>query len=71
MQRYDKRGQYDLSLSKTDEAIEHTPTVVDLYSAKVSEWFFFSLYSFMPQIKIIASTAPSIMVFKVWYPDQG
>ena len=25
----------DLSLSKIDEAIEHTPTVIDLYSAKV------------------------------------
>ena len=35
MQHYDKRGQYDLSLSKIDEDIEHTPTVIDLYSAKV------------------------------------
>ncbi|KAF1865787.1 hypothetical protein Lal_00021788 [Lupinus albus] len=33
-QHYDKRGQYDLALSKIDEAIEHTPTVIDLYSVK-------------------------------------
>ncbi|OIW11907.1 hypothetical protein TanjilG_18180, partial [Lupinus angustifolius] len=33
-QHYDKRGQYDLALSKVDEAIEHTPTVIDLYSVK-------------------------------------
>ena len=35
MQHYDRRGQYDMALSKIDEAIEHTPTVIDLYSAKV------------------------------------
>ncbi|KAK7255315.1 hypothetical protein RIF29_28722 [Crotalaria pallida] len=33
-QHYDRRGQYEISLSKIDEAIEHTPTVIDLYSAK-------------------------------------
>ncbi|KAL5576384.1 hypothetical protein UlMin_018083 [Ulmus minor] len=33
-QHYDRRGQYDIALSKIDEAIEHTPTVIDLYSAK-------------------------------------
>lgn len=33
-QHYDRRGQYDISLSKIDEAIEHTPTVIDLYSVK-------------------------------------
>ncbi|KAM1822990.1 hypothetical protein ACFX13_025647 [Malus domestica] len=33
-QHYDRRGQYDMALSKIDEAIEHTPTVIDLYSAK-------------------------------------
>ncbi|CAL0325972.1 unnamed protein product [Lupinus luteus] len=33
-QHYDKRGQYDVALSKIDEAIEHTPTVIDLYSVK-------------------------------------
>ncbi|GMN37279.1 hypothetical protein TIFTF001_006685 [Ficus carica] len=33
-QHYDRRGQYDLALSKIDEAFEHTPTVIDLYSAK-------------------------------------
>ncbi|KAM5578948.1 N-terminal acetyltransferase A complex auxiliary subunit NAA15 [Rosa sericea] len=33
-QHYDRRGQYDMALSKIDEAVEHTPTVIDLYSAK-------------------------------------
>ncbi|XP_050384710.1 N-terminal acetyltransferase A complex auxiliary subunit NAA15 [Argentina anserina] len=33
-QHYDRRGQSDMALSKIDEAIEHTPTVIDLYSAK-------------------------------------
>ncbi|XP_062083607.1 N-terminal acetyltransferase A complex auxiliary subunit NAA15-like [Humulus lupulus] len=35
-QHYDRRGQYEIALSKIDEAIEHTPTVIDLYSGKVS-----------------------------------
>lgn len=35
IQHYDRRGQYDIALSKINEAIEHTPTVIDLYSAKV------------------------------------
>ncbi|XP_023514565.1 N-terminal acetyltransferase A complex auxiliary subunit NAA15-like [Cucurbita pepo subsp. pepo] len=33
-QHYDRRGQYDIALSKIDEAIKHTPTVIDLYSVK-------------------------------------
>ncbi|KAG6665313.1 N-terminal acetyltransferase A complex auxiliary subunit NAA15 [Carya illinoinensis] len=33
-QHYDRRGQYGVALSKIDEAIEHTPTVIDLYSVK-------------------------------------
>ncbi|XP_011000818.1 PREDICTED: N-alpha-acetyltransferase 16, NatA auxiliary subunit-like [Populus euphratica] len=33
-QHFDRRGQYDVALSKIDEAIEHTPTVIDLYSVK-------------------------------------
>uniref|UniRef100_A0A5B7AM12 Putative N-alpha-acetyltransferase 16, NatA auxiliary subunit n=1 Tax=Davidia involucrata TaxID=16924 RepID=A0A5B7AM12_DAVIN len=33
-QHYDRRGQYDSALAKIDEAIEHTPTVIDLYSVK-------------------------------------
>ncbi|KAL4293182.1 hypothetical protein AHAS_Ahas18G0102500 [Arachis hypogaea] len=33
-QHYDRRGQYKVALSKIDEAIEHTPTVIDLYSVK-------------------------------------
>ncbi|KAF5739129.1 acetyltransferase-related family protein [Tripterygium wilfordii] len=33
-QHYDKRGQYNIALSKIDEAMGHTPTVIDLYSAK-------------------------------------
>ncbi|XP_039124680.1 N-terminal acetyltransferase A complex auxiliary subunit NAA15 [Dioscorea cayenensis subsp. rotundata] len=33
-QHYDRRGQHDVALAKIDEAIEHTPTVIDLYSAK-------------------------------------
>jgi hypothetical protein len=36
MQHYDRRGQYDIALNKIDEAISHTPTVIDLYSVKVS-----------------------------------
>ncbi|KAI7993585.1 N-terminal acetyltransferase A complex auxiliary subunit NAA15, partial [Camellia lanceoleosa] len=34
VQHYDRRGQYDIALAKIDEAIEHTPTVIDLYSVK-------------------------------------
>ncbi|KAJ0960818.1 hypothetical protein J5N97_001267 [Dioscorea zingiberensis] len=33
-QHYDSRGQHDIALAKIDEAIEHTPTVIDLYSTK-------------------------------------
>ncbi|KAL1565087.1 N-alpha-acetyltransferase 16, NatA auxiliary subunit [Salvia divinorum] len=33
-QHYDRRWQYDVALKKIDEAIEHTPTVIDLYSVK-------------------------------------
>ncbi|KAI4965364.1 hypothetical protein ZWY2020_054720 [Hordeum vulgare] len=31
---YDRRSQYDIALDKIDEAILHTPTVIDLYSIK-------------------------------------
>ncbi|KAG8379893.1 hypothetical protein BUALT_Bualt07G0136600 [Buddleja alternifolia] len=33
-QHYDRCGQYDAAIRKIDEAIEHTPTVIDLYSVK-------------------------------------
>ncbi|KAK9677157.1 hypothetical protein RND81_11G124400 [Saponaria officinalis] len=33
-QHYDRRCQYDIALAKIDEAMSHTPTVIDLYSAK-------------------------------------
>ncbi|XP_057451305.1 N-terminal acetyltransferase A complex auxiliary subunit NAA15-like [Lotus japonicus] len=33
-QHYDRRSQYEIALSKINEAIEHTPTVIDLYSVK-------------------------------------
>lgn len=33
-QHYDRRGQFDVALSKIDEAIKHTPTVIDLYLVK-------------------------------------
>ncbi|KAF1859666.1 hypothetical protein Lal_00010250 [Lupinus albus] len=33
-QHYDRRGQYETALSKINEAIKHTPTVIDLYSVK-------------------------------------
>ncbi|KAL4589164.1 hypothetical protein LXL04_002068 [Taraxacum kok-saghyz] len=33
-QHYDRRGQYDVALAKIEEAIQHTPTVIDLYSVK-------------------------------------
>uniref|UniRef100_A0A7N0RHA1 Uncharacterized protein n=1 Tax=Kalanchoe fedtschenkoi TaxID=63787 RepID=A0A7N0RHA1_KALFE len=33
-QHYDRRGQYAIALAKVDEAIEHTPTVIDLSSVK-------------------------------------
>ena len=39
LQHYDRRGQYEIALSKVDEALEHTPTVIDLYSVKV--WLYF------------------------------
>lgn len=35
MQHYDRRLQHEFALAKIDEAIEHTPTVIDLYSVKV------------------------------------
>ncbi|KAF8393317.1 hypothetical protein HHK36_021558 [Tetracentron sinense] len=33
-QHYDRRGQHDIAIAKIDEAIGHTPTVIDLYSVK-------------------------------------
>ncbi|CAA2965649.1 N-terminal acetyltransferase A complex auxiliary subunit NAA15-like isoform X2 [Olea europaea var. sylvestris] len=33
-QHYDRCGQYEIAITKIDEAIEHTPTVIDLYSVK-------------------------------------
>ncbi|XP_054780872.1 N-terminal acetyltransferase A complex auxiliary subunit NAA15-like isoform X1 [Prosopis cineraria] len=33
-QHFDRRGQYEIALSRIDEAIKHTPTVIDLYSVK-------------------------------------
>ncbi|KAJ8427132.1 hypothetical protein Cgig2_033942 [Carnegiea gigantea] len=33
-QHYDRRSQYGTALAKIDEAISHTPTVIDLYSVK-------------------------------------
>lgn len=33
-QHYERRGQHDAALIKIDEAIKHTPTVIDLYSIK-------------------------------------
>ncbi|PWA97460.1 N-alpha-acetyltransferase 15, NatA auxiliary subunit [Artemisia annua] len=33
-QHYDRRGLYDIALAKIDEAMQHTPTVIDLYTAK-------------------------------------
>lgn len=33
-QHFDRRGQHEHALTKIDEAIEHTPTVIDLYSVK-------------------------------------
>ncbi|CAN6442127.1 unnamed protein product [Victoria cruziana] len=33
-QHYDRQGQYDIALAKIDQAIAHTPTVIDLYSVK-------------------------------------
>ena len=35
VQHYDRRGQYDIALEKIEEAIKHTPTLIDLYSVKV------------------------------------
>lgn len=40
MQSYDRRGRYDDALAKINEAIEHTPTVIDLYSIKVRSYSF-------------------------------
>nr|XP_043614769.1 N-terminal acetyltransferase A complex auxiliary subunit NAA15 isoform X2 [Erigeron canadensis] len=33
-QHFDRRGVYDIALAKVDEAMQHTPTVIDLYSVK-------------------------------------
>ncbi|GJY27417.1 N-alpha-acetyltransferase 15, NatA auxiliary subunit, partial [Tanacetum coccineum] len=33
-QHYDRRGLYDIALAKIDEAMQHTPTVIDLYTTK-------------------------------------
>ncbi|CAN1836317.1 N-terminal acetyltransferase A complex auxiliary subunit NAA15 [Linum perenne] len=33
-QHYDRRGQFDVALTKIEEAIAHTPTVIDLYLVK-------------------------------------
>ncbi|WOL15048.1 N-alpha-acetyltransferase 15, NatA auxiliary subunit isoform X1 [Canna indica] len=33
-QHYDRRGQHHFALALIDEAIEHTPTMIDLYSIK-------------------------------------
>ncbi|XP_023770332.1 N-terminal acetyltransferase A complex auxiliary subunit NAA15 [Lactuca sativa] len=33
-QHYDRRGLYHIALTKIDEAMQHTPTVIDLYSFK-------------------------------------
>ncbi|KAJ8637710.1 hypothetical protein MRB53_011977 [Persea americana] len=33
-QHYDRRVQHEFALAKINEAIEHTPTVIDLYSVK-------------------------------------
>ncbi|KAF5758183.1 putative transferase [Helianthus annuus] len=33
-QHYDRRGLYDVALAKINEALQHTPTVIDLYSVK-------------------------------------
>ncbi|KAD6794662.1 hypothetical protein E3N88_05558 [Mikania micrantha] len=33
-QHYDRRAQYDVALAKIEEALQHTPTVIDLYSVK-------------------------------------
>ena len=35
LQHYDRRSPYDTAVAKIDEAISHTPTVIDLYSVKV------------------------------------
>ncbi|KAL2926915.1 N-terminal acetyltransferase A complex auxiliary subunit NAA15 [Bienertia sinuspersici] len=34
-QHYDRCGQYNIALDKIDEAINHTPTVIDLYSSRI------------------------------------
>ncbi|WOH05562.1 hypothetical protein DCAR_0624981 [Daucus carota subsp. sativus] len=33
-QNYDRRGNYAIALAKIDEAIKHTPTVIELYTIK-------------------------------------
>jgi len=44
VQHYDRLGQYEIALSKIDEAIHHTPTVIDLYSVKVCLYSFTKLF---------------------------
>ncbi|XP_076930942.1 N-terminal acetyltransferase A complex auxiliary subunit NAA15-like [Bidens hawaiensis] len=33
-QHFDRRAQYNIALAKIEEAMQHTPTVIDLYSVK-------------------------------------
>lgn len=59
MQHYDRRGQYDISLAKIDEAIEHTPTVIDLYSIKVCLYYLFE-WLWLPVLQLY-------VIFYQWF----
>ncbi|PWA64291.1 tetratricopeptide repeat (TPR)-containing protein [Artemisia annua] len=52
-QHYDRRAQYDMALAKIDEAMQHTPTVIDLYSVKLMEKLIYSqtLESLLPAFR--------------------
>lgn len=47
LQHYDRRSQFSTALEKIDEAISHTPTVIDLYSAKVRSYIRQSFQDFL------------------------
>ena len=69
VQHYDRRGQYDIALTKIDEAIEHTPTVIDLYSVKVcctyvdSGFYTHSVDSSNGSLFIFSSSISSVNLF--------
>lgn len=55
MQHFDQRRQYEKALSYIDQAIAHTPTVIDLYLVKVLILLCITLvvYKFIVQLPLV------------------